>query len=267
MWRLSIKTLLKTITNEMISYDIGINAESLIAEIGCDNMNIKLHRIIVLTLSIITLVSIGTAYTPPGLYEDWVMSEHGSSYDNGMGANTYCAKCKSPIEFDPQSTLENNIIIPESKWQSVTCLVCHTTNLVPQPRPPGAHLHLMGNYIPGSGDPNNATLENITQMYIIRDNPNDLCAYCHTGRYEVTFVPGYGRIMEKKGVTCLDCHMPMKPNPVPIPQLTEFRSHKLDPLKDSSFSCGINRDDCHYNKNEDWALKQMLKEKIHPESD
>ena len=31
---------------------------------------------------------------------------HGDTYDVGTGPNTYCAQCKSPVNYDPQSAID-----------------------------------------------------------------------------------------------------------------------------------------------------------------
>jgi hypothetical protein len=33
----------------------------------------------------------------------WARSRHANTYDNGQGANTTCASCKSPRNWDPRS--------------------------------------------------------------------------------------------------------------------------------------------------------------------
>ncbi|UCF08614.1 MAG: hypothetical protein JSW28_02685 [Thermoplasmata archaeon] len=191
------------------------------------------------------------AHLMPAVVGDWEESEHALSYDDGDGANDYCARCKSPLEFNPDSGYGNNNPIPPEEWQGITCNVCHT------PRIDG-HREL-GNYIPGSGNPEDAeTWEDVEAMYVFVEHENELCEYCHEGsRHESVFLPGIGRNMYKKGVTCVDCHMP----DVTTENFRDRKSHTWEIYPEES--CGINREDCHPNKDGDWAQKQIDKENIH----
>jgi hypothetical protein len=187
----------------------------------------------------------------PAVVDDWEHSEHALSYDNGSGATDYCAECKSPLEYDPSSGYPGSPV-PESEWQGVTCYSCHTPRINGQRE--------LGNYIPGSGDPENVTTwDEVEDMYIFVEHEDELCEYCHEGwRHETVFTPGFGRNMYKKGVTCVDCHMPNVPT---NEDTRDHISHTWDIY--AEYSCGIDNEDCHPNKDADWAQKQIEKENIH----
>jgi len=80
-------------------------------------------------------------------YAEWEVSGHAETYDNGIGANTTCAHCKSPMNWDPSQELaakealncgackrvpgaarpdlETGVAIPASEWIGIPCEVCH----------------------------------------------------------------------------------------------------------------------------------------------
>jgi hypothetical protein len=195
----------------------------------------------------------------PEVVADWEESGHANSYTESSG-NTYCANCKSPIEGDPDAPYMPKVAVPASEWQGVTCYACHT----PRISEDGVVTlgHELGNYIPGSGDPDTATTATeALAMYTLVENVDDLCVHCHEGsRHESVYTPGFGRNMYKKGVTCVDCHMPEVPNDED-PGSGEHYSHTWDIIPE--YSCGVENDDCHVNKDIDWAEKQIEKDNVH----
>lgn len=198
----------------------------------------------------------GGAKLQPAVVAEWEQSSHANSYQ-GYNGNTYCAQCHSPLEADPDATHSDNEAIAQSDWQGVTCYSCHTPRIVEN----GVVTlgHELGIYIVGSGNPETATTaEEALAMYDLVEEADEVCTHCHTGmRHEVTFKPGFGRQMYKSGVTCLDCHMPE----VPTEDFRDHRSHTWH--VDDTYSCGIERSDCHDNKDADWAAKQIGKDNIH----
>jgi hypothetical protein len=57
-------------------------------------------------------------------YPDWNSSAHSDSYGAPQG-NTYCAKCMSPFQADPDATHDVNNPVAEGDWTGITCTVCH----------------------------------------------------------------------------------------------------------------------------------------------
>jgi hypothetical protein len=73
---------------------------------------------------------------------------HADTYSLGTGPNTYCAVCKSPINWDPQAVIDappncvsckfasdsairvavGNPVVPESEWEGIRCYNCHEVN-------------------------------------------------------------------------------------------------------------------------------------------
>jgi hypothetical protein len=91
-------------------------------------------------------------------YPDWSESTHSTSLElTEENNNTFCAKCHSPHESDPDATLSNNTGIIEDDWTGINCIVCHdphTLDLVFW---------------------NGASYEDIA------DDPVELCSKCHKG--------------------------------------------------------------------------------------
>jgi hypothetical protein len=176
---------------------------------------------------------------------EWEWSEHGMSYDGGVGANTYCASCKAPLNADPAATSSDNVLIPVEEWQDITCASCH----------PPHDLRVEWGTPIGIYEPANAGWRPIYDS-------NELCLVCHSGsRHEVMF-QGFGQVMyESKSVECVDCHMAEVPSVSVEGQA--HKSHTWTVRDNLPFSCGVGDGNCHENKTDEWALKQIDKQKIH----
>ena len=75
----------------------------------------------------------------------WEESAHGNTYDLGKGPNTYCSRCHSPSNWDPESTTgpppncvnckfptdeevrdaPTMAFVEEEDWANITCENCH----------------------------------------------------------------------------------------------------------------------------------------------
>jgi hypothetical protein len=75
----------------------------------------------------------------------WINGPHSSTYGLDKGPNTYCARCHSPENYDPKSTVDappncvsckfptdqlvrkatGNPLVVEADWKSIGCLNCH----------------------------------------------------------------------------------------------------------------------------------------------
>jgi hypothetical protein len=169
---------------------------------------------------------------------EWKASAHGNSYLPFLG-NTYCASCHSPFQADPDATHGDNDPIPLDEWEGVTCGACHPPHdlRVEWGTPIGNYDVAAGEWVP-----------------VYEEDANDLCEFCHSGsRHEKEF-QGYGTIMDKKDVQCIDCHMPVVPGKESD---KEHRSHDFEVYPE--YSCGLDNDDCHDNHKEGWAEKQIEK--------
>ena len=86
---------------------------------------------------------------PPPDYSEimvkWEESAHGNTYDLGKGPNTYCSRCHSPLNWDPESTtgpppncvtckfptddevreVPTMAFVEEEDWANITCENCH----------------------------------------------------------------------------------------------------------------------------------------------
>ncbi len=79
----------------------------------------------------------------------WEDSVHGNTYDEGKGPNTWCSRCHSPQNWDPEAfrgpppscftckfptddeirIAEGNPLVPEDEWVGITCETCHRTEM------------------------------------------------------------------------------------------------------------------------------------------
>jgi hypothetical protein len=139
---------------------------------------------------------------------EWLLSSHSDTYDDGIGSNTTCARCKSPMNYDPNAEsmmasldcysckrvsgeerplLEGGKRVSEQDWKDITCNICHI--------PVG----------------NSVTVEIVfwnqaNQGYEAVDSVMELCAKCHEG------VHGFEVVKEQRvspahtGWQCTACH-------------------------------------------------------------
>lgn len=187
------------------------------------------------------------AFVMPFTAGTWLASEHNNQASDEAPErfqNTYCAQCHSPFEADPAATHSANVVVSADEWQAVTCASCH---------PPHSLRVEWGTPI-GNYD---IAAETWTPVY--EEEADDLCVYCHTGTRHSRDFNAYGAIMHKKGVRCMDCHLPKVPNPLDPGRMT--RSHTFGVMENLPYSC-IN-EACHDNKTEEWAFKQIEKDKLH----
>ena len=140
---------------------------------------------------------------------EWELSAHADTFDNGMGANTTCARCKSPQNWDSSQVvaaqealdcgsckrtpgaqrpeLESGFPVPLDEWQNIQCNICH----IPQD---GSYLRSI------------AFWDQSSKAYISVQNSNELCAKCHEGKH------GFEVIEEQESSTahnaweCTRCH-------------------------------------------------------------
>lgn len=140
---------------------------------------------------------------------EWAASEHARTYDEGQGANTTCARCKAPLNWDPSQEaaqqmamdcgsckrepgaerplLEGGVPVPEAEWHNINCDVCH----IP---------------VGDSYDVNVAFWNQALGRYESVESSSELCAHCHEGQH------GF-RVMEEQeasqvhvGMECTECH-------------------------------------------------------------
>jgi hypothetical protein len=138
----------------------------------------------------------------------WSQSRHANTYDAGMGANTTCALCKSPRNYDPDALaklaaedcsackrepgqprpdLSGGVPVAQADWKSIGCDVCHEP---------------VGNSYSTALSFWNAE----RGVYEPIKTSAELCAKCHAEQH------GFGVIWEQsvspahKGWDCVRCH-------------------------------------------------------------
>lgn len=155
----------------------------------------------------------------------WARSRHSSTYDGGMGANTTCAQCKAPRNWDPNAPaaesahdcslckrepgkprpqLTGGVPVEQNMWQNITCDICH--------QPSG------NSYYTGLSFWN----QNLGK-YEVLSTSADLCSKCHSEQhgfqviFEQTTSPAHNgwdctrcHGSHNSPVKCTDCHDPTR---------------------------------------------------------
>jgi len=139
---------------------------------------------------------------------EWMQSAHADTYDNGMGANTTCARCKSPRNWDenvlaqaqaldcatckrepgaPRPELESGLPVAQGDWKHIGCDVCH------QP---------VGNsYLTSI-----AFWDQAAEQYEPVKSVTELCGKCHEGRHGFHVIEEQEMSPAHKGWECTRCH-------------------------------------------------------------
>ena len=139
---------------------------------------------------------------------EWAQTAHAETFDAGQGANTTCARCKSPMNWDPQAPaaeqaldcgackrvpgaprpdLEGGVPIAQNEWKNIGCAVCH--------EPVG------NSYYPAV-----AFWNQELGRYEPIENANELCAKCHEGQHGFEVMAEQTASPAHKGWTCTRCH-------------------------------------------------------------
>jgi len=140
---------------------------------------------------------------------EWELSAHADTFDNGMGANTTCARCKSPTNWDPSQELAameamdcsackrisgasrpelpSGIPVEQTEWQSIQCNICH----IP---------------VDGSYSTSIAFWDQKLRAYVPVENTNDLCAKCHEGKHGFEVVEEQHVSTAHQAWDCTRCH-------------------------------------------------------------
>ncbi len=141
---------------------------------------------------------------------EWEASAHASTYDQGMGANTTCAHCKSPRNWDAlalaaqqaldcgsckrapgmsRPELTGGVAIPTKEWQNIGCEICH--------QPVGDSFSTAVSY-----------WDNSTRTYQPVRDSTELCAHCHEGQHGFQVIEEQTVSAVHQGWACTRCHGP-----------------------------------------------------------
>lgn len=140
---------------------------------------------------------------------EWAASAHADTYDEGMGANTTCARCKAPRNWDPSQEiaqqmaldcgsckrepgaprpeLAEGVRVPKDEWKNISCDVCH----IP---------------VGDSYDTDVAFWNQASGQYETVENIDDLCGHCHEGRHGFHVIEEQAASDVHRGMACTDCH-------------------------------------------------------------
>lgn len=141
--------------------------------------------------------------------EEWGLSAHADTFDEGMGANTTCARCKSPLNWDPSQNLaaqealdclsckrvpgaprpelESGVDVPQAEWLNISCDVCHV--------PAGDSFYTSIAFW-------NPTLG----QYEYPETVMELCEHCHEGRHGFEVIEEQKQSSVHTNWSCTECH-------------------------------------------------------------
>ncbi len=173
----------------------------------------------------------------------WNESKHARSREGTSDSNAYCAKCKSPTQYNKSadttynaSANRSHFPIAESDWQGIQCRICHnlhndTYSGKNKPAFPLAFYNATSSY--DAGRP----------VYEQVENSTVLCEQCHAGSNSRLFA---GTHKTTVNLTCANCHGNTSLNNVVVNNLT----HKFE-VKNTNTgvtSCNV----CHVAANHTW---------------
>jgi hypothetical protein len=124
----------------------------------------------------------------------WESGPHANNYSVNKGPNTYCSRCHSPQNWDPESrpgippgcitckfphedemrVAETMDFVEEEDWVSITCITCHQVD--------ENEIVL----------PGNAWLNVVTGEHEVANTPNEICGKCHATTSGVAVSGGTG---------------------------------------------------------------------------
>jgi hypothetical protein len=160
----------------------------------------------------------------------WEGSPHGGGWDPGKGPNTWCSRCHSPQNWDPEAfqgpppscftckfaheeefrVAEGNPLVPEEDWVGIGCETCH----------------VMDDGVVTEGI---AWLNPVKMEYETVNTPTELCQKCHVTTTGNAFGSGVDHLITLGGSAhlnyggflgedspptyCTDCHDPHSQEP------------------------------------------------------
>ena len=140
----------------------------------------------------------------------WEQSKHAQSYDDGLGADTTCARCKSPLNWnpaalaaeaaldcasckripgEPRPILEGGEPVSADEWQHIGCPICH--------EPVGDSYRIAP-----------AFWNQELGLYEPVDSNDELCEHCHEGQHGFEVIEEMRADQAHPGWECLACHGP-----------------------------------------------------------
>lgn len=141
-------------------------------------------------------------------YAEWSASRHADTYDDGIGANTTCARCKSPLNWDPENKaqeealdcysckrepgearpdLTGSELVEQVDWMSIGCEVCH--------QPIGTSYAVEISF-----------WDQANRTYISVEDTNELCAKCHEGLHGFEVMGEQEASPAHNQWECTQCH-------------------------------------------------------------
>jgi hypothetical protein len=140
------------------------------------------------------------------VWEKWQKSPHAQTYDIHKGPNTYCSRCHSPRNWDPQAVIDpppncvsckfqfeeepriaaGNPLVTREEWTDIRCDICHQMQ-------------------EGLADPTLVWWDQAAGEYITMINATAQCEQCHTNTETIQHQRDLGQEAHVDFL-CTDCH-------------------------------------------------------------
>lgn len=138
--------------------------------------------------------------------EAWQKSPHANTYDEGKGPNTYCARCHSPLNWDPKAVVDpapncvsckfafdpqmrvatGNPPVAREAWRDIGCEICHVVK-------------------DGAASATPTWLDTRTGYHETVADSTELCAKCHTDTATIRHARDLGMETHEQ-FACTACH-------------------------------------------------------------
>jgi hypothetical protein len=155
---------------------------------GCQQQGLPTEVSVIETGSSPILSVTPTATQLSKEWKFWSASAHAHVSDANTSSNTYCAKCHSPLNWDPASSVDTSSIVPREDWQGIGCEICHETN---------------GKSVSASI----AWWNQVTRQYDAVTGTTALCEQCHRDTEQFHYQVNLDNSVHS-GFECVACHNP-----------------------------------------------------------
>ena len=154
---------------------------------GCQNQSL-LTEIRATETETLTPIPVVPTVNTPKEWTLWNESPHAATNKTTSVANTYCAQCHSPLNWNSQATRETAIEISIGEWRNIPCEVCHEAN--------------------GTGFAASVSWwDSETRQNLPIVNGTELCEKCHLDSDEFHYKVNLDDSVHA-GFDCIACHNP-----------------------------------------------------------
>jgi len=155
---------------------------------GCQNQDIPLEIKRIETATPTLLPTTPTATQQPEELSLWGTSAHAHTNQTDASSNTYCARCHSPLNWNPGADSIHASSVSAGQWRNIGCEICHETSA-------------------GTTSPVISWWNPDTNQYQAVSSSTELCIQCHRDTGEFHYQINLGNSIHSE-FECTDCHDP-----------------------------------------------------------